>query len=327
MLGWEKIQVPKLYYTDLTAGYEDCLRRGFEYTGITIRSGENVFVKPNLTYPTYQPGVMTSPKLIEALVVYLKNFTDKISLCEADSGGYNPFRMDEVFERTGLTELSRRYGVRLINFSNVEAMDIPVKNGSSTFPAPFPKVVKEECERFITVPVFKVHLNTRISVALKNQWALIPIPAKRLDLHPSFSQVIYAVNKNLPNPMAIVDGTFGLTRTGPLRGDAVALNSMVVSDNLFYTDLFATQFMGVSRKAVHHIDYALRQEGIDDLSALETNMNLGTLPLFRSRLEREWTDYPGLLCFKSKTLAYVGYKSPLAKSLHWLLYKFRTPFY
>ena len=319
--------MPKLYYTDLSAGYEDCLRRGFEYTGIKVAPGQSVFIKPNLTFPTYQPGVMTNPKLIESLVLYLKNFTDRISICEADSGGYNPFRMDEVFERTGLRELSRRYGVRLINFSNTEAVDIAVKHGASTFPAPFPKVVKEECERFITVPVFKVHLNTRISVALKNQWALIPIPARRLELHPRFAQVIYAVNKNLPQPMAIVDGTWGLTRTGPLRGDPVDLNSMVVSDSLFYTDLFATRFMDVSLKAVRHIAYALRQEGISDLSGLESNMDFSTLPRFRSTLEREWTDYPGLLCFNSKTLAYIGYKSPMAKSLHWLLYKFRTPFY
>lgn len=319
--------MPKLYHTDLTDGYDECLKRGFEYTGIRIGSGENVFIKPNLTFPTYMPGVMTNPKLLEALVVYLKNFTDKISICEADSGGYSPFKMDEVFERTGLKEMSRRHGVRLINFSKVEAIDIAVKKGNSTFPAPFPKIVRDECERFITVPVFKVHLNTRISVSLKNQWALIPIPARRLDLHPSFSEVIYAVNKKLPNPMSIVDGTFGLNRTGPLRGDPVTLDTMVVSDNLYYTDLFATKYMGVPLKQVAHIAYALKQEGILDLSALETNMDLGTLPRFPSYLQREWTDYPGLMCFNSKTLAYVGYKSPLAKLLHWLLYKFRTPFY
>lgn len=303
------------------------MRKGFEYTGIVIKPGERVFLKPNLTFPTYQPGVMTNPKMLEALVIYLKNFTDHISICEADSGGYSPFKMDEVFERTGLNEFRRRYGVRFINFSKEEAMDITVKHGGSSFLAPFPKIIKDECERFITIPVFKVHLNTRISVALKNQWALIPVPAKRLDLHPNFSQVIYAVNKNLPQPISIVDGTYGLNRTGPLRGDPVQLDTMVVCDSIFYNDLFATRFMGVPLSAVHHIAYALKQEGISDLSKLETNMDLGTLPRFRSYLEREWTDYPGLACFNSKTLAYVGYKSPLAKSLHWMLYKFRTPFY
>jgi hypothetical protein len=34
-----------------------------------------------------------------------------------------------------------------------------------------------------------------------------------------------------------------------------------------------------------------------------------------------------VLTFNSRFLAYVGYESPLAKPLHWLLYLFREPFY
>jgi hypothetical protein len=44
-------------------------------------------------------------------------------------------------------------------------------------------------------------------------------------------------------------------------------------------------------------------------------------------LRRAWTDYPGVLTFNSRALAYLGYESPLAKPLHWLLYQFRQPFY
>ena len=44
-------------------------------------------------------------------------------------------------------------------------------------------------------------------------------------------------------------------------------------------------------------------------------------------LERQWTDYPGLLAFRSRVLAYVAYYSPAASLLHKILYLFRQPFY
>jgi hypothetical protein len=44
-------------------------------------------------------------------------------------------------------------------------------------------------------------------------------------------------------------------------------------------------------------------------------------------LRRTWTDLPGLFCFHSRLLAYVGYESPLAGLLHRLLYLVREPFY
>jgi hypothetical protein len=57
------------------------------------------------------------------------------------------------------------------------------------------------------------------------------------------------------------------------------------------------------------------------------NVPFSELPLERFCLHRSWTDYPGLLAFHSRALAYLGYESPLAKPLHRLLYRFREPFY
>jgi hypothetical protein len=44
-------------------------------------------------------------------------------------------------------------------------------------------------------------------------------------------------------------------------------------------------------------------------------------------LKRDWTDWPGMVCFNNSFLAWLGYRSPLAGFLHWLLYLFRKPFY
>src|SRR5690348_6985900 len=98
----------ELFIQSLTKGYSDCIGEGFRFLGdaVEVRPGDRFAIKPNLTFPTFRPGVMTSLEAIKALVIYLKNFTDKITICESDSGGYNPFSMDEVFRNTGIAEFA-----------------------------------------------------------------------------------------------------------------------------------------------------------------------------------------------------------------------------
>src|SRR4029453_3783434 len=92
----------KIFISTLTHGYASAIQQGFDFLGASgsVLASDRVCIKPNLTFPHFRRGVMTNPEAVEALVVYLKNFTDHIVICESDSGGYNPFSMDEVFRRT-----------------------------------------------------------------------------------------------------------------------------------------------------------------------------------------------------------------------------------
>jgi uncharacterized protein (DUF362 family) len=271
---------------------------------------------------------MTSPDAVEAVVQYLKNFTDRISICEADSGGYNRFSIDQVFRETGLVDIAKRYGVRLVNLSYDEPRYISVKAGIRTLKVPLAKTLLEETDLFITMPVPKVHMNTQVSISVKNQWGTIQSPPERLKLHPYFKHVIYAVNKALPRSISIIDGRYGLTRSGPMKGDVVDLNWLMVADNIFAADFVCTHLMRLDPLKISYLRYALMKEGITDFSGLTFNTDYQR---FRSSqpfyLKRAWTDYPGLFTFYSRVLAYVGYESALAGILHRLLYLFRDPFY
>lgn len=316
----------KLFVTKLTTGYEEPLSLGFQFLGEAgrVASGDRVAIKPNLTFPHFRKGVMTNPEAIEALVVYLKNFTSHITICEADSGGYNRFSMDEVFAATGLRDMAQRYGVKLVNLSNVTSRPIQFRHGFRKLTVPLPTMLLDETDLFITMPVPKVHANTGISLSLKNQWGIIQQPDLRLKLHPFFNSVIYHINKALPRAISIVDGKYGLTRNGPMLGDSFDLNWLVIGDNLFATDETVCRMMGFQPAAVPHLSYALRRE---HLGTPETNTDYRQFVSDRFYLERKWTDYPGWLAFHSRTLAYVGYESALARPLHRLLYCFREPFY
>jgi uncharacterized protein (DUF362 family) len=319
----------KIFICELDKGYASAIQRGFEFLASSgsVRSSDRVCIKPNLTFPRFRKGVMTNPEALEALVIYLKNFTEHIVICESDSGGYNPFSMDDVFRTTGIAEFARRSGVKIVNLSHVPSRPIRFRHQFKQFSVPLPRLLLDETDLFITMPVPKVHLNTVVSISLKNQWGVIQQPALRLKLHPYFNEVIYQINKTLPRAIALVDGKYGLTHSGPMRGTPLELNWFLMGDNLFQTDLFVTKLMGLDFRQVPHLRHIFRKEGIQNLDEVEVNTDHQRFNSSEFYLRREWTDYPGLLTFNSRALAYVGYESILAKPLHWMLYKFREPFY
>lgn len=320
----------RIYIESLDKGYADAIRRGFDWLGgpTRIRNSDRVCIKPNLTFPRFRRGVMTNPDALESLVIYLRNHTDRITICESDSGGYNRFSMDEVFSATGTYEMARRYGVQVVNMSHEPSRPIEVIVGTKKMFIPLPSLLLDETDLFVTMPVPKVHSNTIVSLSIKNQWGVIQDPPLRLKLHPYFKDVVYAVNKALPRTISVVDGKYGLTRSGPLRGDIVELNWLLLCDNIYCADFVCCELMRVDHKKVPYLRSIFEKEGIKNLDGVVFNQDYRKFIAKEAfYLKREWTDYPGLLTFNSRFLAYIGYHSPLAKPLHWLLYRFREPFY
>lgn len=318
----------RVYLNSLDNGYKKCLRDGFEFLGAAARisSTDRVTIKPNLTFPIFRPGVMTTLEAIQATIEYVKQFTNKITICESDSGGYNKFSMDEVFTQVGLKELARTHGVDIVNMSNASSRSIALKRGPKQG-LPLPRLLLDETDLFITMPVPKVHANTGISGAIKNQWGVIQEPALRLKLHPRFKEVIYAVNKAMPRTVAILDGKYGLTRNGPMRGEALELNWFAMGDSVFGMDYLMSELMSIPLRRIPYLQWILRQEKISSLDEITINCDYRPFKSHQFFLEREWTDLPGRMTFNSRFLAFVGYKSVLAKPLHKILYLFRTPFY
>src|SRR2546425_598605 len=99
---------PLVYLNELTPGYARTVSEGLEHVGFfkLMRPGATVFLKPNFTYPEYRPGVVTSFECVKAVTECLLARHYRVIIGEADSGGYNPFPMDAVFESMGLNKLA-----------------------------------------------------------------------------------------------------------------------------------------------------------------------------------------------------------------------------
>lgn len=321
--------MPRVFLRDLSAGYDNAMGEAMEFlsAAAAVRPGTRVSIKPNLTFPVYRQGVMTSIEAVEAMLRHLTERGCSVTICESDSGGYNRFSMDEVFRATGLVELAGRYGARLVNLSKESAREIRVRAGLRRLRVPLPRLLVEETDLFITMPVPKVHANTVLSGAIKNQWGVIQDPGERLKLHPFFSQVIFAVHQALPRTIVVMDGRYGLNGNGPMRGQPTELNWLLASDSVLHADLVMARLLGVGWRRVAHLRFFARRQKAGAGDQIEFNTDCGQFERAPFRLERQWTDLPGWCTFHSRLLAWLGYESWLAAPLHRLLYCFREPFY
>jgi uncharacterized protein (DUF362 family) len=322
-------EATKIFIDHLTDDYITQIRKGFLYIDIAskVKPGDTVFIKPNLTFPYYREGVMTHPRCVEHLVHILKDYSVKIIIGESDSGGYNRFSMDEVFEKTGLKTIEKKYSIRLVNLSKMASRNINFHYNNREFSVPLPQLLLDEVQLFITVPVPKVHANTGVSMSIKNQWGCIQEPSMRLKLHPYFKKVILEINKALNVRVSVIDGRYGLNKNGPMRGEALELKWLMVADNILAADMVCSTLMGIDPCSVKYLRFYANNEKKTGFEDFQFNQDHRKFIGPKFYLQREFWDYPGYFAFRSSFLAYLAYQSPLARILHKVLYLFREKFY
>ncbi len=319
----------KIFLEHIDNTYLSQIQDGLSYIDFSsmIKPGDTIFVKPNLTFPYYKKGVMTSPRCIEQLIIALKGYSDNIIIGEADGGGYNKFSMDEVFSKTGLRSIAKKHNIRLVNLSKLPSRNINFQYKRRKFAVPIPLLLLDEVKLFITVAVPKIHSCTSVSLSIKNQWGCIQEPMLRLKLHPYFAKVIYQINKALNVQISVIDGRFGLNRNGPLRGELVNLNWILVANNILAADMVGSMILGIDPFSVDYLRFYEKNENIGGFEFFKFNQDYKKFIGPKFYLKRGFWDYPGYFAFRSSFLAYIAYNSPLARILHKGMYLFREKFY
>lgn len=321
--------MPRARLASLDAGYEATVRAGLESVGFFSRvpAGGTVLLKPNLTFPVYRPGVMTSFECLRAVTTCLRDRGYEVIIAESDGGGYNRFSMDAVFEGLGIPALAAATGARMLNLTYTEPARLTVNVGWRQVTVRIPRLLLEGVDAFVSLPVPKIHMNTLVSLSIKNQWGCIQEPGDRLRLHPYFAEVMYQVNRRLPLAHAVIDGTYGLNRSGPLGGDPVRLDWILVADDLVAADRLACRLLRIDVEDVAYLRHFRRRGWWCEESEIALEGRLEDFQREPFYLVREWTDMPGVACFNNSALAWLGYHSPVAGLAHRMLYLFRKPFY
>ncbi len=289
-----------------------------------LKPDTKIFIKPNFTYPYYKEGVTTSPDAIEALIKVLKDFCSDIIVGESD-GGYYSWKAEDAFRGHDIDRIAKKYEVSTLNLSKAERIYLPIAANGKTYHIPFPKILKEGIDIFITMPVAKVHCMTGVSLSMKNQWGCIP-DTMRLSLHHIFNESILEINKNLPKTFVVADGKFVLDKTGPMYGKPVRKDLVIASNDIGSFDMVFCDMMGIDIDKVPHLKFA-KERGFlpGSVDEIEINVELSNFK-YQSSLNRSLRNKIMYQCFKSEYLTYILYTSYFGKMLHKLFYKLRgTP--
>ena len=110
---------------------------------------------------------------------------------------------------------------------------------------------------FISVANLKVHPYEHMTGILKNSLGLLPA-ADISHYHPYLATVISALHRLCPPDLCIIDGRIGLEGKGPIQGDPVRSNTIILSNDALAADLTACRLMGIAPEAVPHVRQTLK---------------------------------------------------------------------
>ena len=276
----------------------------------------NVWVKPNLTFPEYMPGVTTSPHFMAALLDVLKERTKHLTVFEAD-GGNNSYTMERAFEAHNLYEICESRGVRLVNLTREETKVVKVPGGWRSYRLPLNKEMLEQTDMTISVPVPKMHFVTRYTGAIKNHWGTVP-DSMRLRNHFFFKYAINEIIRSLKSQITVVDGEYFLDNNGPVTGEPVKMDIVMAADNPLTADMLLMDIMGVDPNKIGYVRESWKQNmGPKTLDDIELNANLEDFKTFEFTYQRDPVDYLAWLGFHSYLVTWIVYLSPLNIFAHW----------
>jgi len=283
-----------------------------------VPKNTRIFIKPNFTYPTYKPGVTTSPQFLEALVKVLKSRSSNITIGETD-GGYYAWKAEKAFRNHNLYEIKKRHSINILNLYDSEVKHIPLKINSKIYNVPLPKFLLEDIDVFISVPVLKVHNMTKFSFGLKNQWGCI-LDSFRMRYHPVFKEAVLKLNDALFPKILISDPFYILTDKGPMDGTPFPFNTLIASDDIFAFEKVGCKILGVEPEDVDYLAYAAKKGKIPSFDSIDTNVPLEKFYTQKFNIRLSLKDRFIRRVFKSQLLTYLLYYSNLGILIHKVYY-------
>ena len=220
---------------------------------------KQVVIKPNLCdIAAWETGVTTDPRWLGVLAGELRAVRSdvEIRVVESDAiSAYKSFRScDETFERLGFVAAAREAGIELMNLSSADSIELQLPD--LPLPVRIPQLFLTEMF-FISVANLKVHGYTRMTGVLKNSIGLLT-DADISAFHPYLTTLISRLHALCPPDLCIIDGRIGLEGRGPIMGDPVQMNTLLLGNDALSVDEAACRLMEIPVGDVQYLQQTAR---------------------------------------------------------------------
>ena len=310
-MGSESGVTQRAYVARAGSNLTDTLGKGLDFINWDrhVNKNSTVFIKPNLTFPCYKEGITTTPELLQALLGILRDRAGRVIVGESD-GGNHSFSAEESFRGHDLYRICKDNSAELVNLSTLSSTVIREKVCGKTVEVELPRLLLEEVDCFISMPVLKVHVMTTVTLSLKNSWGCVPDTMRCLR-HQDLDYKLALIAMHLRPKIIVVDGIHALDGHGPMYGTAVATDLMLVADNTVAADALGASLMGFDPQHVKHISIAARA-GLGSPDLKDTEINTDWQRHVRNfTVKKTLIDTASRLLFFSDALARLVMKSPL----------------
>lgn len=212
-----------------------------------------LFVKPNVA-DSAPPGLglFTDPAVVDALLASLPRLPTVIGegcIVSRDAG--------IALRKNGFGAVAERYGAELVDLELTHRQivrsrsswdQVPGLNGQLSLPAYL------TTHEYINVAKMKTHVQTGVSLGLKNQKGLLLASDKRRFHRLGLNECIRALGEVARPDLTIVDAIVALEGNGPWRyGTPVPMNLLVGGTDLVEVDNVCLELMGFSHEHAPHI--------------------------------------------------------------------------
>ncbi len=256
-----------------TAAWRALIASG-EWPGAAL-AGRTVLIKPNLVMKRApQSGIVTDPQVVRAVVdLALAAGAARVLIVEGAVGGENFAACGYGF----FADYDANGRVALVNLDEQPHLLVDVPDGLAYRQLHLPALLMAEGVFRISIGKLKTHMESLVSLSLKNLFGLPPqalymnstLPARFAMHDRGLHQTILDLNLAWPIDFALVDGVWGLEGNGPLQGTPVRMDLVIAGRNALAVDRVCLQIMGIGQNAVQHLTYAARRGlGPADLAAI-----------------------------------------------------------
>lgn len=211
-----------------------------------IRSGDTVFVKPNLIRGPRAPDdpPITNPALLYSLCRIIRDLGAKPVV--GDSPAFGTVR--KILRKCGYEERLKKLGVKLIQLRRCVKIERAIAGEEKTF------VVSRdvhESDFLINVPKLKVHCQLGMTLTMKNIFGCVPGKRKAWrhmsygNKDDGFARMIAETFAALSPGFTILDAIVALERHGPTGGDPAKVGLLFFGEDCLAIERVVAEVLDV----------------------------------------------------------------------------------
>ena len=218
-------------------------------------AGKKIFIKPNIVEFNSQRPIHTNPMVVDAMIrLCIEEGAAEIVVGEGSGHRRN---MGCLLRECGLEKVLAEHKIRFVDINYDQTKKVVNLGSKSGLGFIYFSKEAYEADVLISVPKLKTHHWTNVTLSLKNLFGIASGQAygwPKNELHfQGIVNSIVDINSTRKADLSLVDGIVGMQGDGPLYGDSIKSNILLMSDDPVAIDATCARLMGFDPAKIDHI--------------------------------------------------------------------------